>query len=133
MADALHRHSELSASDGTPDQALKVNATGDIIIAAAKKFFLDGESDTYIYESASNVMTFVAGTSPKFEVNTGGAGTDGQMKVGDNIFMGTGQFYLGATDSNTDGTWRIFPSGDDLLFQQRETGTWTTKFTMSGA
>ena len=28
MADALHRHSELSASDGTPDQALTVGATG---------------------------------------------------------------------------------------------------------
>ncbi len=30
MADALHRHSELSASDGTPDQALVVDATGNI-------------------------------------------------------------------------------------------------------
>ena len=28
MADALHRHSELSASDGTPDAILKVGATG---------------------------------------------------------------------------------------------------------
>ncbi len=30
MADALHRHSELSASDGTPDQALVVDAVGDV-------------------------------------------------------------------------------------------------------
>ena len=30
MADALHRHSELSASDGTPDPALSVDATGDV-------------------------------------------------------------------------------------------------------
>ena len=28
MADALHRHSELSASDGTPDAALSLSATG---------------------------------------------------------------------------------------------------------
>jgi len=30
MVDALHRHSELSASDGTPDKALQISATGDI-------------------------------------------------------------------------------------------------------
>ena len=30
MADALHRHSELSASDGTPDPALSVDATGQV-------------------------------------------------------------------------------------------------------
>ena len=30
MADALHRHSELSASDGTPDRALTVDAAGKV-------------------------------------------------------------------------------------------------------
>jgi len=30
MADALHRHSELSASDGTPDPAVSVNAVGGV-------------------------------------------------------------------------------------------------------
>ena len=32
MADTLHRHSELSASDGTPNQALTVDATGRVNI-----------------------------------------------------------------------------------------------------
>ena len=32
MADALHRHSELSASDGTPDQALVVDAVGNVAV-----------------------------------------------------------------------------------------------------
>jgi hypothetical protein len=35
MADALHRHSELSASDGTPNQALIVDASGNIGINEA--------------------------------------------------------------------------------------------------
>jgi len=30
MADTLHRHSELSASDGTPDRALVVDAAGNV-------------------------------------------------------------------------------------------------------
>ena len=33
MADTLHRHSELSASDGAPDQALTVDANGRVNIA----------------------------------------------------------------------------------------------------
>ena len=32
MADALHRHSELSASDGTPNPAVLVNSDGDVLI-----------------------------------------------------------------------------------------------------
>lgn len=32
MADSLHRHSELSASDGTPDPALAMDATGNVIL-----------------------------------------------------------------------------------------------------
>ncbi len=32
MADALHRHSELSASDGTPDQAVFVDVNGNVTI-----------------------------------------------------------------------------------------------------
>ena len=33
MADALHRHSELSASDGTPDRALTIDAAGKVSIS----------------------------------------------------------------------------------------------------
>jgi len=35
MADALHRHSELSASDGTPNPALQVDADGNVGIGVA--------------------------------------------------------------------------------------------------
>ncbi len=35
MADALHRHSELSASDGTPDQAVFVDVNGNVTIDGA--------------------------------------------------------------------------------------------------
>lgn len=31
MVDTLHRHSELSASDGTPDACVQVNATGEVV------------------------------------------------------------------------------------------------------
>jgi len=37
-------------------------------------------------------------------------------------------FYLG--DPATDGTWRMIRSGDDLLHQRRESGTYVTKQTI---
>lgn len=45
MADALHRHSELSASDGTPDQALTVGAAGKVTLTSGTdidEFSIDG-------------------------------------------------------------------------------------------
>ncbi|MCQ3933139.1 MAG: hypothetical protein DPW16_22045 [Chloroflexi bacterium] len=39
-------------------------------------------------------------------------------------------FYLG--DPNADTTWRIIRSGDNLLFQQRESGSYVTKSTITG-
>ena len=34
-------------------------------------------------------------------------------------------------DIATDGSWRLFVSGTDLLIQRREAGVWTTKSTIS--
>ncbi len=46
MADTLHRHSELSASDGTPDQAVTINATGNLFIGNNFKF-IPNDGTTY--------------------------------------------------------------------------------------
>jgi hypothetical protein len=39
-------------------------------------------------------------------------------------------FYLG--DKDTDGSWRITRSGDNLVMQQRESSVWVTKSTING-
>ena len=41
----------------------------------------------------------------------------------------TGAVYFG--DSETDGSWRITRSGNDLVIQRRESGSWVTKSTIS--
>lgn len=43
----------------------------------------------------------------------------------------TGAFYLG--NSSTNGSWRITTSGNDLVFQYRESGSWVTKFTIASS
>jgi hypothetical protein len=47
IADTLHRHSELVASDGSPDPALWINAIGNVI--------LENASDTRIYIQTTSV------------------------------------------------------------------------------
>ncbi len=81
MADALHRHSELSASDGTPDPALSVDAGGRVGINTAvisDQFTLDGafrfreagDLNNYgkMYAATDNVYIDSYGTA----ANTGG-------------------------------------------------------------
>lgn len=41
----------------------------------------------------------------------------------------TSAFYMG--DENTDGTWRIIRSGNNLEFQRRESSSWVTKSSMT--
>lgn len=55
-----------------------------------------------------------------------------KLDVGGDVEIGSSNyFYLG--DPSSDTSWRIGISGDDLVFQQRESGVWNTKNTMSGA
>lgn len=53
MADALHRHSELSASDGTPNPALQVDASGKVGIGTTPGYNLD----MYVATIASSFRT----------------------------------------------------------------------------
>ena len=76
MADTLHRHSELSASDGTPDAQLTLAADGKVGI---------GNSSP-----AANTLLHV------------GAGTDGPSLGGTNIYLSNaGDGYFGARDSTS--------------------------------
>lgn len=60
LADALHRHSELSAPDGAPDRAVRVNATGGVGIGV--------DATAVVHLKAG---TAAAGTGPlKFEPGT---------------------------------------------------------------
>jgi hypothetical protein len=43
--------------------------------------------------------------------------------------ISTGVIYLG--DSATDGSWRVQRSGNDVIWERREAGSWVTKSTIS--
>ncbi len=91
-------------TDAAIDLTLHAKGTGAVKIAPSFDFAVDGGDALF---GADVVLTASAGTA------------------------GDASFYLGPV--GTDGTWRITRSGDDLLLQQREAGTYVTKVTHSGA
>ena len=52
----------------------------------------------------------------------------GTAKFSDNVYMSGGQLYIGALDSSTDDTYRIYQSSGQFILASRESGTWTTRF-----
>ena len=60
MADALHRHSELSASDGTPDQAITVDANGRVNVA----YDFSVDSNLLFVDIAGNVGVGIGTGTP---------------------------------------------------------------------
>jgi hypothetical protein len=48
---------------------------------------------------------------------------------GDIEFGAADNFYLG--DPTTDGSWRFVRSGNNLVFQRRESSSWVTKSTIT--
>lgn len=80
MADTLHRHSELSASDGTPDAALVVDATGQVGIGTASPLvqFENAETGGATVNTILGDSTAAASDSVYFQGNsmTGGYNRD---------------------------------------------------------
>lgn len=68
-----------------------------------------------------------------FKTMAGGAAAAQRLQIDDSglSIPSAAAYYLG--DPATDGSWRFVRSGDDLLIQQREAGTYNTKSTISGA
>ena len=92
-----------------------------------------GASSAY---DAFTVVDMDNPTASLLEVRAGGnvgIGTtepDEKLDVDGNIKIGSSDaFYLG--DANTDGSWRFTRSGNNLVFQRRESSTWVTKSTIS--
>lgn len=117
-----------STSSGTPANGIGVGIEFEVETSSA---------NNEIGATIEAVTTDVTSTSEDFDLvfNTMAAGSTAAERFrlsdsGAEITSGAA-YYLGAR--GTDGTWRIVRSGDDLLLQQRESGSYVTKQTFSGA
>ena len=101
MADTLHRHSELSASDGTPDQAVVVSADGHVGIGKASPTFdldVEGTDGVRIVDTSNDG----GGVSIKVDVS----GTT-QMNI-----LGTTKLTIGTFDTEFLDRFTILSTGD---------------------
>jgi hypothetical protein len=95
-------------------------ATSDITVGAGKTLDVSAGTLTLADNQISGDKV-EGGTINAITINTLTIGTD-------IIGASTTAIYLGA--SGTDGTWKIVRSGNDLLFQRRESGSYVTKTTI---
>lgn len=132
IADALHRHSELVASDGTPDPALSVDAEGDVGIGTATpatSALLDLTATTKalllsrMTTAQKNALTAVNGmvvydsTLNKFQKYENGSWQD-TGGAGSSIWTDEGAYYRPNNVTNSGNTgFRIYDAGSSLLGQ----------------
>lgn len=99
---------------------------GSILLKANSKH--DGDDRRAYFGAGDDARISYDGTDLKIEPAVVGTG---EMKVvGGSVELDAAEaIYLG--DANTDGTWRMIRSGNDLLMQRRESGAYVTKSTIS--
>jgi len=93
MADALHRHSELSASDGTPNPALQVNSVGNIGIGTVPVGW--HTTRVALELGGNNAISSMAGVTPS-----------SVLEIGNN------------TNYDTDATWEYISTSEASLYSQ---------------
>jgi len=78
----------------------------------------------------SGVMSYDSNTYLTAEADTLSTVCGRGNSTSTDILIGSSNaFYFGASDF--DGTWRIVRSGDNLVFERRESGSYVAKFTMT--
>lgn len=139
----LNAIQKLDADDDTVSPLLILrlgaSATPDEGIGASILFSVETAANQFkTGSSIESVVTDLATPGAEdFDMvfRTMAAGTEGgeRLRLSDSgaEIPAAAAFYLGPR--NTNGSWRIIQSGDDLIFQQREAGSYVTKSTISGA
>jgi hypothetical protein len=121
-------HRLTSTSSGTPAIGIGVGIEFEVETSA---------SNNEVGATIEAVTTNVTGTTEAFDLvistMTGGSAATERLRINDSgiSIPAAAAYYVGPVATN--GSWRFIISGDDLLLQQRESGSYVTKQTFSGA
>ena len=114
------------------------NLTFNDTTSAAILFNDGADAGKIEYDHTSDYMAFSTATAEVMRIDASGRlriGTGAAtslLDVGGDVEIGAANAYYWG-DPTTDGSWRAMQSGDDLIFQQRESSVWNTKQTIPGA
>ena len=132
----------VTSIDNTLDVSGNATFAGTISVPTDKKIFLDGGGDTYIIESATNVVSHFAGTRENLKVgytgvaiNEGGADVDFRVESDGNanmLFVDGGNNKVGIGTNTSDGTLHVHTASagsvaasgyaDELVLENSTTG-----------
>jgi len=116
----------LSTRNSSGDEELNALDNGAVRINVGQQV----NGDFRVYGFTDNALIFTDASAN--EVGIGTTTPSSKLDVVGDVEIGdTNSFYWG--DPATNDSWRVQRSGDDLVFQQREGGSWVTKSTISGA
>lgn len=97
MADALHRHSELSASDGTPDASVQVDASGNLGISLHASIGSGAAPASNVALSVTDTISAAGSNMGIISYMTAGSTSD-LMRAGD-FAVGTSAAAITLTDA----------------------------------
>jgi len=132
MADALHRHSELSASDGTPNPALSVDAAGYVGIGTSSPATsLDVFSATgAVALRSTGIAALGVNSGGLFQGVTNNTPTAADQRIGGIVFggvrIGTTYNYPARIQAFSSEAWNSIANGAYLNFYTAEDGTYTS-------
>ena len=84
-----------------------------------------GIAQAKLADGFSTAGTWAAGKLCSVDANLDATGGRHLTLSGDVDLGSTGAVYLG--DKSTDGSWRMVRSGNDIIWERRETGSWVQK------
>jgi len=97
------------------------NACGSITLVATENHSSTAAGTKLVFSTVSNTTTTLSAALTLDNDKT-------MTTYADEIMASTAYKYFGA--SGTNGSWRIGRSGDNLVFERREAGSWVTKLTV---
>jgi hypothetical protein len=118
------------------NSVINESGTGSLKIKASDLFLRAGgtnNTNNAIVAANSGTVTLYHANSAKLATTSSGINVTGGITTAtgnfsDNVYLSSGQLYLGASNSTTNDSYRIYAASGQFVLASRESGTWTTRF-----
>ena len=130
-------YQSLQSIQGGDNNTVIGKDSGNAITTGSNNVIIGSNTGSTIATSSNNIIISDGGGNIRQSFDINGAATfSGTTSANvvisrDNMFVGLGQLYIGAENSNTDDTYRQSVGSGIFKIQSRESGTWTDRLTIS--